>query len=87
MNDVIQFLMESKKVYLKEQLSFDFYHLTIGKCYVAHPTPVIYDPITLQPVEPSYVVRCDDGLMRKVDAKYFMTLEEWREMKLNEIGI
>jgi hypothetical protein len=34
-----------------------------------------------------YVVRCDDGFIRKVGTEYFITQEEWREKKLNELGI
>jgi len=47
----------------------------------------MYDPQTLQPISPSYVVKCNDGFIRKVDAEYFITQEEWRERKLNELNI
>jgi hypothetical protein len=59
--------------------------LTIGNLYEGDLTPVIYDPHTLQPAEPSYIVKCDDDKCRIVDAKYFMTLEEFREQKINKI--
>jgi hypothetical protein len=60
---------------------------TINKWYEGDLTPTMYDPQTLQPAIPSYVVRCNDGKWRKVDTKYFLTAEEWREKKLNELGI
>ena len=60
---------------------------TINKWYEGDLTPTMYDPQTLQPAIPSYVVRCNDGKWRKVDTKYFLTAEEWREEKLNELGI
>jgi hypothetical protein len=60
---------------------------TVGKCYDGDLVPTIYDPQTLQPAPASYVVRCDDGYNRKVDALYFITLEEWRQKKLEELGI
>jgi hypothetical protein len=60
---------------------------TLGKCYDGDLTPIEYDPQTLQPAPASYVVRCDDGYMRKVDALYFITLEELRQKKLEELGI
>jgi hypothetical protein len=61
--------------------------LTLGETYEGELTPTIYDPQTLQPASPSYVVKCNDDNFRKVDAKYFITLEELREKKLNELGI
>jgi len=61
--------------------------LTIGKIYEGVETATIYDPRTFQPIPPSYIVRCDDGELRKVDASFFMTLEEWRGYRLNELGI
>jgi hypothetical protein len=69
--------------------------LTINKWYEGNLTPLlrsalnrtIYDPQTLQPVPPSYIVRCNDGKYRKVYAEYFLTIEDWREKKLKELGI
>jgi hypothetical protein len=60
---------------------------TINKCYDVDPTPTQYDPQTLQPSLPSYIVRCDDGYIRKVDIEYFITQEEWIEKKLKDLGI
>jgi hypothetical protein len=72
------------KLYLLEQPA-DLRWITPGRIYDGELTPVIYDPQTLQPVPPSYVVICDDGKMRKVDASFFITLEQLREEKLNKI--
>jgi len=60
---------------------------TVGKWYEGELTPTIYDPQTLQPAPASYVVQCNDGNYRKVSHEYFITLEEWRERQLNELGI
>ena len=61
--------------------------LIMGKMYECELTPTIYDPITLKPAKPSYVVTCEDGKFRKYDADHFITLTELRETKLNELGI
>ena len=58
---------------------------TIGKIYEADLIPIFYDEHTLQPIPASYIVRCDDGYLRKVNAEYFITLEEWRENQLNKL--
>lgn len=60
-------------------------YLTKGKVYQGDLTPTMYDPNTLHPVDPSYVVKCDDGKLRKFEAKHFMVIEEWREKQLDKI--
>jgi hypothetical protein len=60
-------------------------YLEIGKIYEGDLTPTIYDPQTLKPSEPSYIIKCDDGKYRKFMAEHFLTLEEWRELQLNKI--
>jgi hypothetical protein len=60
---------------------------TVGKIYEGDFTPTEYDPQTLKPAPPSYVVKCNDDKCRKVPAEYFITLEEWRERQLNELDI
>lgn len=34
-----------------------------------------------------YVVKCDDGFIRNVHAEYFITQEEYRGRRLNELDI
>ena len=60
---------------------------TINKWYDGDLTPTMYDPQTLQPAIPSYIVKCNNNKWIKVDTKYFITQEEWREKKLKELGI
>lgn len=60
-------------------------YLEIGKIYEGDLTPTMYDPQTLQPVEPCYIVKCHDGKYRKFMTKHFLTLEEWRERQLDKI--
>lgn len=64
---------------------------TINKWYDGDLTPQkvqeiqnIFNPTTFKFF---YVVKCNDGFIRKVDAEYFITQEEWRERQLNELGI
>ena len=81
-----------ERIYLKDTISpVDkmVYYVTPGRFYYGDLTPVMYDPITFKPdihrFPPSYVIKCDDGKFRKMDAKHFMTLEEFREQQLNKI--
>ena len=66
---------------------------TINKWYEGDLTPTMYDPQTLQPEIPSlqilkgYIVKCNDGNYRKVGNGYFITQDQLREIKLNELGI
>jgi len=60
---------------------------TVGKIYEGDFTPTEYDPHTFQAVPPHYVVKCNDGYLRKVPAEYFIKHEEWRERQLKELGI
>ena len=61
--------------------------LTINKWYEGAPATTKYDPQTLKPSSPEYVIRCDDERYRMVGCEYFLTEGEWRERKLNELGI
>lgn len=58
---------------------------TIGKCYDVELSPTMYDPQTLVPSPPVYIVKCNDNNWRKVDTVYFITKEEWREQQINKI--
>lgn len=80
--------MISKKLKLVKLPPFGYnsYELfTVGEIYEGDLCPVEYDPQTLQPVPPSYVVRCNDGKFRKVGGEYFITLDKWREEQINKI--
>jgi hypothetical protein len=58
-----------------------------GEWYECEPAPIIYDVITFKPDEPSYIVKCEDGMLRKYNADNFLTISEVREIKLKELGI
>jgi len=63
-------------------------HILIkGNMYECELTPTLYDPNTLQPTGPFYIVRCEDGKFRKYAAEHFRDIVEWREIQLNELGI
>jgi hypothetical protein len=64
-----------------------FHIRNIGNIYEGELCPTTYDPYTLKPASPAYVIKCDDGKLRKVDASFFITFEEMRNEKLNELGI
>ena len=60
-------------------------YVKIGKMYDGDFTPTVYDPQTLKPSEPSYIIKCDDGKYRKFMTEHFITLEEWREKQIDKI--
>ena len=63
-------------------------HILIkGNMYECELTPTLYDPTTLKPAGPYYIVRCEDGKFRKYAAEYFRDIVEIREEKLKELGI
>jgi hypothetical protein len=79
------------KLYLKEiphryGIILDAY-LNIGNIYEGQLCPTTYDPNTLQPGPPAYILKCNDGKWRKVDANFLITFEEMRNEKLNDLGI
>ena len=60
-----------------------------GEWYECELTPTIYadtDSLFVS-FEPHYVVRCEDGKLRTYKTVDFITLEDFRETKLNELGI
>ena len=61
--------------------------LTLNNWYEGDLTPTMYDPQTLQPSNPYYIVKCNDGKCRKILAEYFITQEELRDKKLKELDI
>jgi len=59
-------------------------YLTPNKLYQVDKSPTMYDPKTFQP---SFfnIVKCDDGMSRKIDIAYFEMIEEYRDRRLNSI--
>jgi hypothetical protein len=72
------------KLYLIKEF-WDESCLPVNNWYEGELTPTIYDPQTLQPSPPSYIIKCSDGKLRKVGGEYFLTQEDWRERQLNQI--
>lgn len=63
-------------------------HILIkGKTYECNLVPKIYDTSNFKPSEPSYLVKCEDGKMRKYHVEHFIDISEVREKKLKELGI
>ena len=70
---------------LAARYTLDIY-LEKGKIYEAiSKAPTIYDPQTLKPSDPSYIIKCDDGKYRKFMTEHFLTLEEWRNQQIDKI--
>lgn len=59
-------------------------YLTPNKLYQVDKSPTMYDPNTFQPFI-FYIVKCDDGMSRKIDIAYFEMIEDYRERRLNSI--
>ena len=75
------------RIYLIKQFSDESWNevLPVNNWYEGELTPTIYNPQTLQPAPPAYIVKCSDGKFRKVGGEYFITQEQWRERQLNQI--
>lgn len=63
------------KTYIRGSLINDFNqsHLTVDKWYEGNSTPSYY------------VIKCDDGRIRKFPPALFITKEEWRDLQLEKI--
>jgi len=77
------------KLYLIKEFSDESWKevLPVNNWYEGELTPTIYDPQTLQPAPRHYIIKCSDGKFRKAGVEHFLTQEEFREMKLKELGI
>lgn len=75
------------KVFLNPDKKFDlaYWSVTENKLYDVE-IATQYDCITYEPFE-SFIVRCDDGKMRKMDPDWFIKLHELRDRKLNELKL
>ena len=47
-------------------------------------SPKMYDPNTFQPVM-NLIITCEDGHSRKFDTDNFYSLEEWRDIQLDNL--
>jgi hypothetical protein len=56
------------------------YELTYGKVYHCEPLPIWAS-------QDNYIIKCDMGFVSAYNKDSFVTLEEWREIKLKELGI
>lgn len=61
----------------------DGYSLTCSKVYDVELTQNTYNPITFELEPPAYIVKCDDSKFRKIEAKYFISIDEARNKKLD----
>lgn len=55
-----------------------------GNMYECWPVPLYHFG---GKIKMEYVVICEDGRYRRYDTDFFYTIEEIRELKLNELGI
>ena len=74
------------KLVLKEDVYIDpNLQITKNKIYLGSETLKMYDPNTFQPAPKSYIIICDDNKARKLDARFFITIEEVREDRINKL--
>lgn len=55
-----------------------------NKIYDAKETPAMIDPNTYNPVT-KYLIRCEDNNIRAFASELFISIEEFRDNKLNEL--
>lgn len=60
-------------------------NFTKGKIYEGEYTATLYDPHTLRPVPPSYIIRNDKRHLQKCDTKNFMMLNECRNHQIEKV--
>lgn len=61
--------------------------LTIGKFYYGDLVPRLLDPVTYKPLKDSYIITCDDYKDRRIDIDFFMSISEYRNKRIEELGI
>jgi hypothetical protein len=59
--------------------------LTVNSWYYGDLVPIMYDPQTLQPAPPVYIIKCNDGKFRKVSSEYFITEQEKRDKTIDNL--
>lgn len=67
-------------VKLKKDTHLKGYHLSNDKEYSAEVVERKFNAIW-------YVIKCDDGLTREFSSNHFISIEEMRDKKLNDLGI
>lgn len=58
--------------------------IVANKIYDAEETPALTDPYTFNMVT-QYIIRCEDNSLRAFPSEFFMSIEEFRDNKLNEL--
>jgi hypothetical protein len=61
-----------------------WYLIKKDNIYKGEYSPKMYDPHTFQPVI-NIIITCEDGKSRKFDTDNFYSLEEWREIQLDNV--
>jgi hypothetical protein len=72
------------KVRLKDEIPA--WYIKPGIWYSAERSLTTYDATTFNPSF-YYLITCDDGLCRKFDVRKFITIDEWRKDRLEDLGI
>ena len=84
-NNIRMYFRAKRNVTMTDHINGgSWYLIKEDNIYKGDHTPTIYHPQTLKP-EIGIVVKCEDGRSRKFDIGDFYTLEEWREIQLNNI--
>lgn len=67
-------------VKLKKETNLKDYHITNGKEYIAEIVERKFNAIW-------YKIKCDDGYIREFLDTHFITIDEMRDRRLNDLGI
>lgn len=64
-------------------------HITVGKSYdvISQHGDYIIKSSTITDYVTLYNIRNDDGNMIRYNKKLFLTIDDWRELKLKELGL
>jgi hypothetical protein len=73
------------KLVLKEDVYIDSrLQITKNKVYLGSETPKMYYLNTFQLGPKSYIIGCDDGKFRRLDAMFFLTIEMKEEIYIQK---
>lgn len=74
-------------VKLKKENSLKEFHISNDKEYTAEVVERKWGPPAPCVASIWYKIKCDDGLTREFSDNHFITIEEIRDKRLNDLGI
>ena len=67
-----------KVICICDKIGIDYLRISIGKSY---------DVLSINKIRDTYLIINDDGIKCHYNRRAVLPLEEWRENRLNELGI